>query len=150
MNHQLTQWNTFRKLEDVHHRLAGLFERTPFRRDREESMAESAWAPLVDIEENEKGYEVRAELPALKRDDIKVSVEGGVLVIAGERKQEEGKKGKRYHRVERSYGSFVRSFSLPDDADAAQISAAYRDGILAVSIPKSEQARPRAIEVNVG
>jgi HSP20 family protein len=147
----ISHWNPFRELEVVHRRLSGIFNRTPMRRgDKQEFLAETEWEPLVDISENDQTYTVKVELPEMKREDIKVSVENGVLSISGERKFEKEEKGRKYHRVERSYGSFVRSFALPDNADASQVNAQYRDGVLAVDVQKSEKARPRAIDVKVG
>ncbi|MGB9601732.1 MAG: Hsp20/alpha crystallin family protein, partial [Limisphaerales bacterium] len=89
------------------------------------------------------------ELPEVKKDDVKVTVENGVLTISGERKFEKEEKGVRYHRIERSYGYFARSFSLPEDADAEKVSAEFKDGVLKVHVAKSEKARPKQIEVKV-
>jgi HSP20 family protein len=146
----IVRWNPFRELEDIHNRLTGIFDRAPMRRDdRREWLAESEWMPTVDILENDKSYTVKAELPEMKREDIKVSLENGVLTLSGERKFEKEEKDRKYHRVERSYGSFMRSFSLPDNADANQVNAQYRDGVLTVTVGKSEKAKPRAIDVKV-
>ena len=105
------------------------------------------WAPLVDIEENENGYLIKADLPGLSKDDVHVTLENGVLSISGERKQEKEEKDKKYHRVERVYGRFVRSFTLPEDADPDQISAQFKDGVLEVRIGKSEAVKPKRIEI---
>jgi HSP20 family protein len=135
----------------MHNRLTSLFERPSLRRDdKTEWIGESEWSPMVDVSEDDKHYTVKVELPEMKREDIKVSVENGVLSISGERKFEKEEKGKKYHRIERAYGSFMRSFALPDDADATQVDAQYRDGVLAVNVGKSEKAKPRAIDVKVG
>ncbi len=104
----------------------------------------------LDVAEDDKRYTVKAELPEMKREDIKVGLDQGVLSISGERKFEKEEKDKKYHRVERAYGSFLRSFTLPDNADAGQVDAQYRDGVLTVKIGKSEKAKPRAIDVKVG
>ena len=147
----IVRWDPFRELEQIHNRLTGIFDRTPMRRDeKRETIADSEWAPMVDIAEEDTRYTVKVELPEMKREDIKVSLEHGVLSVSGERKFEKEEKGKKYHRVERSYGSFTRSFTLPDDADAAQVDAQYRDGMLTVNVGKSEKAKPRAIDVKVG
>lgn len=145
----LTRWDPFRELEAVHHRLAGIFDHTPLRGERQEALAGSDWAPLVDISEDDHAYAIKVELPEMKREDIKVGVENGVLSVSGERKQEKEEKNRRFHRVERSYGSFVRQFDLPENADPAQISAEYRDGVLTINVRKSERARPRAIDIAV-
>ena len=95
-------------------------------------------------------YQIKAEIPDVKKEDVKVTLEEGVLTIQGERKQEKEEKGKRYHRVERSYGRFVRSFTLPDVVDEEKVKAEFKDGILNLALPKSEKAKPKAIEVKVG
>ena len=114
-----------------------------------ESITLAEWSPLVDITEDDKEYLIKAELPEIKKEEIKFTVENGVLVISGERKLEKEEKGRKYHGVERAYGSFVRSFSLPDDADADKVNAEFNDGVLKVHIAKSESARPKQIEVEV-
>ena len=113
-------------------------------------MTSADWAPLVDIAEDEKEYVIKAELPEVTKDDVKVSLQEGVLTITGERKFEKEEKGKKYHRVERAYGSFARSFSLPEDADATKVQAEFKDGVLKVHLPKSEKAKPKSVEVKVG
>lgn len=147
----IVRWDPFRELEEIHNRLTGIFDRTPMRQDdkREAIGATAQWAPVVDISEDDKSYTVKVELPEMKREDIKVSVENGVLAISGERKMEKEENGRRFHRVERSYGSFLRSFSLPDNADPNQVNAQYREGMLTVNVGKSEKAKPRSIEVKV-
>jgi HSP20 family protein len=150
MKNELTRWDPFRELEDVHNRLSNFFDSGLSRsRDREESLMTTEWAPLVDISEDEKTYTLKIELPDVKREDIKVSVENGILTISGERHREKEEKNRRYHRVERSYGSFVRNFSLPQNVDAKQVSAKYHDGLLCVDIAKTEKARPQSVEVKV-
>jgi len=116
---------------------------------KEETMTVSQWLPLVDITENEKEYLIKVELPEVKKDDVKVTVESGVLTISGERKFEREDKDKKYHRIERSYGSFTRSFSVPDDAEDSQVSAEFKEGVLTVHLAKSEKARPKSVEVKV-
>ena len=148
---QISRWDPFRELEDMHNRLARIFDRSPFlRRDeKQESLWASEWAPAVDVSETDKTYTVKVEVPEMKREDIKVNVANGVLSISGERKFEKEEKEKKYHRVERSYGSFLRSFALPDNADPNQVNAQYRDGVLTVHVQKTAQAKPRAIDVKV-
>jgi len=112
-----------------------------------EGLSAPEWAPVVDVAETSEEYLVQVELPGVPRDDVKVSVEEGVLRIEGERRAEKEEAGKRLHRVERSYGSFVRSFVAPDDVDAGRVTATFKDGVLSVHLPKSGQAKPRTIEV---
>src|SRR5712664_1978321 len=138
---QLMRWNPFKEMDELQDRLATLFGRLPPHRDQEERLTIARWAPLVDIIEDDKEYLVKAELPEVRREDVKVSVENGVLTIRGERKFEREEKNKKYHRVERGYGSFVRSFTLPDVADGDRVSAEFKDGVLKVHLPKSEKAK---------
>ncbi len=148
----LTRWDPFRELEDVQQRLSGFLGRRPQRGDNNdgnESITVAQWAPLVDITEDDKEYLIKAEVPEIKKNEIRVTVENGVLVISGERKFEKEEKYRKYHRIERAYGSFVRSFDLPDDADAGKVNAEFKDGLLAVHIAKSEASRPKQIEVKV-
>lgn len=150
MKNELTRWDPFRELEEVHNRLASVFDSGfPRSRDREQSILTTAWAPLVDISEDDKSYQINVELPEMRREDIKVNVENGVLTISGERLREKEEENRKYHRVERAYGSFVRNFTLPQNVDSNKVNATYRDGVLHVSIEKSESARPKAIEVKV-
>lgn len=144
-------WDPFRELEEMQNRLSWMFGRAPIRRGDggEENITVAEWAPLVDITEDDKEYLVTAELPGLKKEDVKVTVEQGVLLLQGERKFEKEEKNRRYHRVERAYGSFVRSFSVPDDAEGTKISADFKEGILRVHLPKSEHAKPKSIDVKV-
>jgi len=106
-------------------------------------------APLVDISEDDKEYLIKAELPEVKKEDVKLAIQNDVLTISGERKYEKEEKGKKYHRVERAYGSFMRSFTLPEDADGSKVAAEYKDGVLKVHLPKAEKAKPKSIEVKV-
>jgi HSP20 family protein len=147
----LTRWDPFKELDEMQNRLSALFGRSPVRKngEKQESLTVAEWSPLVDISEDEKEYLIKAELPEVKKEDAKVSVQNDVLTISGERKYEKEEKGKKYHRVERAYGSFERSFTLPEDADAAKIAAEFKDGVLKVHLPKSEKPRPKSIEVKV-
>jgi HSP20 family protein len=144
----LTRWNPFKEMEDLQKRLNSIFNVEPARvQDGKEQMTVAHWAPLVDITEDEHEYSIKAELPEVQKAEVKVVVENGVLTISGERKSEKEEKTRKYHRVERAYGSFARSFSLPDDADEAKVSAEFKDGLLTVRLAKSEKARPRSIDV---
>jgi HSP20 family protein len=116
-----------------------------------EAFSRSAWVPAVDIYETE-AHEVvlKAELPEMKREDISVTFENGVLTLKGERKFEQETKEENYHRVERRHGTFSRSFTLPNTVDPSRISAAYKDGILTIRLPQREEAKPKQIDVNIG
>lgn len=107
------------------------------------------WSPAVDIVESPEEFLVKAELPDVKKEDIKVSIHNGQLRIEGERKQEKEEKDKKYHRVERFYGSFVRTFVLPENVDETKLTAELKDGTLVVHLPKSQKVPPKAVEVKV-
>jgi HSP20 family protein len=145
------RWDPFKELDELNKRLSMIFGRAPVRKEgeKEEAMTVAEWAPLVDIVEDEKEYLIKAELPEVKREDVKVSVEEGVLTVSGERKFEKEEKGKKYHRIERAYGRYARSFTLPDDADPSKVTAEFKDGVLRVRLPKSEKAKPKSIEIKV-
>ena len=147
----LTRWDPLKEMEELQNRLSGLFGRAQARRGNgeQEAITVAEWAPLVDITEDDKEYLIKAELPEVKKEDVKVAVENGVLTISGERKSEKEEKNKKYHRIERAYGSFERSFIVPDDADADKVNAEFKDGVLKVHLPKSEKAKPKQIEVKV-
>lgn len=110
---------------------------------------ELEWSPSADISETDKEYLIRAELPAVKKEDVKVTVDGGMITIEGERKQKKEEKDEKYHRVESFYGSFRRSFSLPDDTDEKSIRCDSGDGVLTVHIPKTKAAPNKPIEIKV-
>jgi len=146
----LTRWDPFKEMDDLHKRLNSLFNLSSTRPSNgKEAMTVAVWSPLVDITEDDKEYLIKAELPEVRKDEVKVTVENGVLSITGERKFEKEEKDKKYHRIERAYGSFTRSFSVPDDADDAKVGAEFKDGVLTVRLAKSEKARPKSIEVKV-
>jgi HSP20 family protein len=147
----LTRWDPFQEMDELQKRLTSIFGLSPQRKSNgKEDMTVSQWLPLVDITEDDKGYLIKVELPEVKREDVKVTVENGVLTICGQRRFEKEEKERKYHRVERAYGSFTRSFTVPDDADESQVSAEFKDGLLSVRLAKSEKARPKSIEVKVG
>jgi HSP20 family protein len=121
----------------------------PFGRFGEESWSLATWAPACDIYETENEIVVKAELPEVKKEDVKVSVENNILTIHGERKISEETKRENYHRLERSYGEFTRSFTLPSFVDTGKINAEFKDGMLRVTMPKREEAKPKQVEVKV-
>ena len=146
----LTTWNPLRELGNFENRLERFFNLPSLSRNGEtEAMTVSQWSPLVDISEDANEYLVKAELPELKKEEVKVSVENGELTISGERKSEKEEKGKKFHRIERSYGSFLRSFTLPESVSGDKVSAEFKDGMLMVHLPKDEKAKPKSIEVKV-
>ena len=144
-----TAWDPFRDLEDFEKRLGAVFGRGVAKPNGEEAISLADWAPLVDITEDEKEFLVKAELPGLKKEEVKVTVENGVMTVSGERKFEKEEKTRKYHRVERAYGKFERSFSLPENADGAGINAEFKDGMLQVHLPKTEKAAAKSLEVKI-
>jgi HSP20 family protein len=148
----IVRWDPFRELEDVSERLNRIFGRAGLPRTEsasKDAMTVFDWSPTVDIVETPEEFQIKAELPEVKKEEVKVSVDGGVLRIEGERKQEKEEKGKKYHRIERSYGSFLRTFALPDNVDESKVQAEFKDGVLNVRLHKTERAKPKSIEVKV-
>jgi HSP20 family protein len=131
-------WPTFGRLASLQDEIDRLFE-SPLR----------AWAPAIDVREDADNFVIRAELPGLKRDDINVSLQDGALVISGERTVEKVEDGVEIHRQERYYGKFQRALSLPAPVAANQIKAQYKDGVLIVTLPKAEEAKPKQIDISV-
>jgi HSP20 family protein len=115
----------------------------------QEVMATGDWTPRVDIAETDQAFVIKAEIPEVNKEDVKVTVDNGVLTIRGERKQEKEEEGQRFHRVERHYGSFTRSFTLPNNVEETKVTASFKDGMLKLQIPKAEEAKPEVIEVKV-
>lgn len=144
---KLTKWDPFREMEDMFGRYARALS-VP-RPGSQETISSGDWAPRVDIAETEKAFRVKAEIPEVNKEDVKVTVDNGILTIRGERKQEKEEKNKKFHRVERFYGSFTRSFTLPDNVDESKIEASFKDGMLNLSIPKTEITKPKAIDVKI-
>lgn len=144
-------WDPFRELGEFENRLSRFFGRPLLATNggEKETFAITQWAPPVDITEDDKEYLVKAELPELKKEEVKVTVENGELTISGERKFEKEEKNKKYHRIERSYGSFVRSFILPEAVNGEKVNAEFKDGLLTVHLPKDEKAKPKSVEVKV-
>ena len=145
----LIRWDPFRELESMSDRLNRVFSRPTLSTSGREALTVADWLPTVDISETDSEYLIKAELPEVKKEDVKVTVENGVLTLQGERRQEKEEKGKKYHRVERSYGSFVRSFTLPESVDESAVKAEYKDGMLNLHLPKAEKVKPKSIDVKV-
>jgi HSP20 family protein len=145
-------WDPFRELEEMQKRWASLFDRQMLLPDggKEEQFSLTEWTPAVDIAEDDKEYTIKAELPGINKEDVKVTVENGVLSISGERKSEKEEKDKKYHRIERTYGSFVRTFTLPEGTAGDKMNAEFKDGVLKLHLPKDEKAKPKTVEVKIG
>ena len=147
----IVRWlDPFRDLSAIQERMNRIFEDALARsRGREEGLRTGMWTPAVDIYENNDSVVVKAELPGVERDQISVEVKDGILTLRGERKFEKEVKEESYHRIERSYGNFQRSFSLPVSVEQDEVTARFKDGVLEVILPKKEQARPKQIQVDV-
>ena len=147
----ITRWNDpFRELESFRSQMNRLFgESFPAARTTEEAPGLAAWAPPVDISETPDQLVFQVELPGFSQDDLRLRAENGVLTLEGERKFEKETEKKAYHRVERAYGAFSRSFSLPPTVDHGKVGADYADGVLTVTLPMKEEAKPRQIQVKV-
>lgn len=134
--------------KNLQSQLNRIFE--PFARmTPDEDLATGTWVPAVDVAETQEKIVVRAEVPGMKQEDIAIEFENGILTIKGERTLEKNGDGMTWHRVERTYGNFVRSFTLPRTVDAERIGATYRDGVLEIEIPKKEEAKPKQIRIAV-
>lgn len=145
---KLAKWDPFREMEAMLDPYAKSLD-WPFRGGRDLNVSGADWAPRADIIETDDNFSVKVEVPGIKREDVKINLENHVLSISGENKQEKEEKGKKFHRVERYYGSFSRSFSLPENVDEEKIDAVFKDGMLTLTIPKKEIAKPKAIEIKV-
>ncbi|MCE3223774.1 MAG: Heat shock protein Hsp20 family [Nitrospira sp.] len=146
------KWDPLHELERMADRLNRVISRPEgwsLSGNGQEAMAAPDWIPTVDISETEAEYAIHAELPGVKKEAVKVTMENGVLTIQGERTQEQTESGRKHHRIERTYGRFVRSFMLPDTVDAGKASAEYADGMLHLHLPKSEKAKPKQVEVKI-
>jgi len=146
---KLMQLDPLREMETLSSRLNRIFA-NPLPVDMPmEGSVFGDWMPAMDIEENDKEYVIKADLPAIKREEVKVGIADGVLTVEGERKQEKEEKGKKFHRVERSFGRFVRRIAVPTDVDQTKVTAVFTDGVLSLHLPKSESAKPKTVEVKV-
>jgi HSP20 family protein len=143
----IVRFDPFRELEAMTSRLNRLFDPSIARREGPDDFG--GWAPAIDVEETDKEYRIKADLPEVTRNDVKVSIEDGVLTIEGERKQEKEEKNKKFHRVERMYGKFVRRLNVPSDVAQDQVAAEFANGVLNVRLPKSAAAKPRNVDVKI-
>jgi HSP20 family protein len=148
----LIRWNPFREMEEMQSRMAALFGPDPLRiidPNREERLSKTDWIPAVDITEDEKEYLIKADLPEMKKEEVHVTFEGGILIITGERKVEKEEKNRKFHRIEREHGNFLRSFTLPENTDASRITAEFKEGVLLLRLPKNEKVGPQKVEVKI-
>ena len=144
---QLTRFNPLAEIDEIQQRLNRMFL------DRTAKTGDPVFAdfmPAVDIEETDTEFIVKADLPDVKKEEIKIQLQEGVLAIEGERRQEKEAKGKRFHKIEREYGRFVRRFAMPTEVDAEKVRAEFKEGVLSVFLPKATTARPKQIDIKIG
>jgi len=145
----IMKWDPFRDMVSIRDEIDRLFDGFFGKMPARKADMEGIWAPLVDVEEDKENILVRAELPGMKKEDIKISVSEGRLHIAGERSREKEEKEGTYHRIERAYGRFERVLPLPVEVEAGKTKATYKDGMLEVRLPKAEKAKPKEIGIEV-
>ncbi|RLE19497.1 MAG: Hsp20/alpha crystallin family protein [Acidobacteria bacterium] len=143
----ITKYNPLREMMGLSDRLNRMFEEIGGFNMNDEITG--SWAPAVDVYESENAIEIKADLPGMTEKDIDVTVENNMLTIKGERKFENEEKRESYHRIERQYGSFYRSFQLPNTVDVTKINANFKNGILELALPKREETKPKKISINV-
>ncbi len=145
----LTRWEPFREFSTLQDRMNRLFRESHNDAGRDESLTTSSFAPAVDVYEDEHKVALKIEVPGIDEKDIDVQVENNVLTVHGERKIEKEEKEENYRRVERQYGSFTRTFTLPHTVDTENVAATYDKGVLNINLPKKAEAKPKQIKVNV-
>ncbi len=140
--------NIFNELSTMQQEMNRMFE--DFFGEQRSRLDEGTWLPAVDMSEDESEFVVHAELPGMSKDDIDINIEDNCLILSGEKEQEKKGEGENYHSMERSYGKFKRSFTLPTGIKADDVQATFQDGVLKVHLPKAEEAKPKKISVSVG
>lgn len=145
----LVRWNPWGELESVQSEMNRMFGNLFTRSALESPETPGAWYPSVDVSEDEQAIHLQAELPGMNRDEIELEMKEGILTIRGEKhfEKEEGGKERKYHRIERSYGTFVRQMSLPANVKEDQVKAHFKDGVLNITIPKAEESKPKRIQI---
>lgn len=143
----VVRWNPVNEMMNLQREMNRFFNGMPTRRERDEDYESAIWSPMTDITEDSDKYELRFDLPGMTKEDIKMNFSENTLKISGERQAMEEKKEATCHRVERVSGKFFRSFNFPTQVDANKISASYKDGVLTVTVPKTEEVKPRQISI---
>jgi HSP20 family protein len=146
---KVTKWQPYSDLVNIYDRLNRFFGEDFYDEPAKNALTPSAWRPMTDIYETKDSYVFKVELPGFRKEDVSVEFTGDTLTLRGERKQEEETKNESCHRLERSYGMFERSFTVPKNVDAKKIDASLKDGILVLTIPKVEEAKTKAIPITV-
>lgn len=147
---RVIKWEPFRDMDDMFNRFfADTLRRFPLQGGFGNGGQAREWAPLADVTEKDGEYVIKAEVPEVRKEDVSITVQDGVLTLAGERKQEQREENERMHRVERFYGSFARRFALPENADEQGIRAECRDGVIVIRIPKQKQVEPQPRQIQI-
>ena len=151
MSSMITRWDPFRELSQLQDRMDRLFrDNVNYGAGREESLTQSSFVPPVDVYEDEHNVTLKLEVPGIDQKDLDIRLENNTLVVRGERKFEKEEKEENFHRIERRYGSFARTFRLPNTVDAEKVDAAYDKGILKITLAKRAEAKPKQIKVGSG
>jgi HSP20 family protein len=145
----ITRWRPFRSMVSIQDEMNKLFDDFFGRPLVRTEWTEGVWSPTVDVSEDKDNVIIKAEMPGVSKDDVRISVQDNVLTLKGEKKQEKEENDKNYHRIERSYGSFCRSFQLPTTVKTDKIKASYKGGVLSVTLPKTEEVKPKEIPIGI-
>jgi HSP20 family protein len=145
----IVRWRPFRDMVSIQDEMNKLFDDFLGRPLMRTEWSEGVWNPSVDISETKDNVIIKAEMPGLNKEDVKISMQDNMLTLTGEKKQEKEEKETNYHRIERSYGAFSRSFSLPTSVKSDKIRATYKDGILSITLPKTEEVKPKEIPISI-
>ncbi|MBN1870395.1 MAG: Hsp20/alpha crystallin family protein [Candidatus Omnitrophica bacterium] len=146
---QNESWYPFSEIRNLHNEMNRLFDFSFPHWDGETSLMSGQWTPAIDVHDSKDNIVIKADLPGLKKEDINVSVQDDLLTISGEKKKESEVKEEDYIRTERYYGSFHRALRLPGQVDAAKVNATFKDGVLQLTLPKKEEAKPKQITIDV-
>ena len=145
----ITRWRPFKDVVSIQDEMNRLFDDFFGRPVLMTGWTEGVWNPTVDVSEDKDNVIIKAEMPGLSKEDVKISIQDNVLTLKGEKKQEKEEKDKNYHRIERNYGSFCRSFQLPTSVKSDKVKASYKDGVLSVTLPKTEEVKPKEIPISI-
>ena len=145
----IVRWRPFRDMVSIQDEMNRLFDDFFGRPLIKTEWTEGVWTPTVDVSEDKDNVVIKAEMPGMKKDEVRISVQDNVITLKGEKKQEKEEKEANYHRIERSYGSFCRSFQLPTSVKTDKIKANYKDGVLSVTLPKTEEVKPKEIPISI-
>jgi HSP20 family protein len=145
----IVRWRPFRDVVSIQDEMNRLFDDFFGHPVARTDWTEGVWNPSVDVSEDKDNVILRAEMPGMIKEDVKISIQDGVLTLKGEKKQEKEEKDRNYHRIERNYGAFCRSFQLPTSVKSDKIKATYKDGVLSVTLPKAEEVKPKEIPISI-